>query len=54
MAQQEQPGALQPLRPVSWSEGGCVLLDQRKLPAEETYLTLESIEEVGFYEGTTW
>ena len=46
MTQQEQPGALQPLRPVSWSGGGCVLLDQRKLPAEETYLTLETIEEV--------
>ena len=46
MTQQIQPGASKAILPVSWSDGGCVLLDQRKLPAEETYLTLESIGEV--------
>ena len=46
MTQQERPDPFKPILPVSWSEGGCVLLDQRKLPAEETYLTLESIGEV--------
>jgi len=31
---------------VRWSEQGVQLLDQRRLPAEETYLTLTSVEEV--------
>ncbi len=30
------------MRAVSWEDGACVLLDQRRLPAEETYLRLES------------
>jgi methylthioribose-1-phosphate isomerase len=46
MNQKKQPGAFEPILPVSWSDGGCVLLDQRMLPAEETYLTLRSIGEV--------
>ena len=29
-----------PIRAVAWQDGGCVLLDQRRLPAEETYLRL--------------
>ncbi len=29
-----------------WSDAGVVLLDQRRLPAEERYLTLTSVEEV--------
>jgi len=29
-----------------WSEAGVVLLDQRRLPGEEVYLTLRSVEEV--------
>ena len=29
-----------------WSEAGVVLLDQRRLPGEEIYLTLRSVEEV--------
>ena len=29
-----------------WSDAGVVLLDQRRLPGEEIYLTLESVEEV--------
>ncbi len=35
-----------PVRAVSWDEDACVLLDQRRLPAEETYLRLESSVEV--------
>jgi methylthioribose-1-phosphate isomerase len=35
-----------PVRAVSWEGGACVLLDQRLLPAEETYLRLESSEDV--------
>ncbi len=29
-----------------WQDGAVVMLDQRRLPAEETYLTLTSVEEV--------
>jgi methylthioribose-1-phosphate isomerase len=46
MMKQQRPNELKPILPVSWSDDGCVLLDQRKLPAEETYLTLGSIGEV--------
>jgi len=35
-----------PVRAVSWEEDACVLLDQRRLPAEETYLRLETSAEV--------
>ena len=39
-----------PARPdwftLRWSDDGVVLLDQRRLPAEEVYLTLSSVEEV--------
>jgi methylthioribose-1-phosphate isomerase len=31
---------------LDWSEAGVVLLDQRRLPGEEVYLTLASVEEV--------
>ncbi|MGH0033600.1 MAG: S-methyl-5-thioribose-1-phosphate isomerase [Myxococcota bacterium] len=31
---------------IRWTDGGVVLLDQRKLPSEETYLTLPTTEEV--------
>lgn len=34
----QQPVASEPLRPVRWCDDGLLLLDQRKLPAEETYL----------------
>src|SRR5262245_56311227 len=33
-------------RTVEWSEAGVVMLDQRVLPGEETYLTLCTPEEV--------
>jgi len=46
MTQRQGPKELKPILPVTWSEGGCRLLDQRKLPGEETYLTLRSVEEV--------
>jgi len=34
------------IKTIEWTDDGVVMLDQRKLPAEETYLTLESPEEV--------
>ena len=33
-----QPVASQPLRPVRWCDDGLLLMDQRRLPAEERYL----------------
>src|SRR5437867_3799149 len=31
---------------IAWAEDGVVMLDQRRLPAEEVYLTLRTAEEV--------
>jgi methylthioribose-1-phosphate isomerase len=33
-------------RTIAWNEGGVVVLDQRRLPGQETYLTLRTPEEV--------
>ena len=35
-----------PVQAVAWVDDACVLLDQRRLPAEEIYLRLESSGEV--------
>jgi methylthioribose-1-phosphate isomerase len=41
------PSPLQPVvHAVNWREGSCVLLDQRKLPREETYLECRAYEQV--------
>lgn len=37
---------VRPLRPVRWGSGGLVLLDQRRLPAEEIYLHFSTSAEV--------
>jgi len=42
MCEQNSVHEWSPVRAVSWDEGACVLLDQRRLPAEEIYLRLES------------
>ncbi|MGB5622756.1 MAG: hypothetical protein WBN65_09705, partial [Gammaproteobacteria bacterium] len=36
----------QPVVAADWCDEACVLLDQRRLPAEERYLTLRHAEEV--------
>ncbi|MGI9263849.1 MAG: S-methyl-5-thioribose-1-phosphate isomerase [Gammaproteobacteria bacterium] len=46
MTETTSPIGREPIRPVTWVDSGCVLLDQRKLPGEETYLTLGSSTEV--------
>lgn len=46
MSQAIPPARGRPIRPVDWVDSGCVLLDQRKLPGEESYLTLETSAEV--------
>jgi methylthioribose-1-phosphate isomerase len=40
------PAAPRSWATLAWSEEGVVLLDQRRLPAEEVYLTLRGVEEV--------
>jgi methylthioribose-1-phosphate isomerase len=40
------PGGGRPWFTLRLAEGGVEILDQRRLPAEETYLTLSSVEEV--------
>jgi len=42
MSGTREPRQWSPVRAVSWEDDACVLLDQRRLPAEETYLRLES------------